>query len=504
MNNYEENFSHQINIDVDNIKIECEKFLSNLIEDVKKFKEDFNNYKIKFNSIKNKKSENIENILYTPEAILNSSPITLINAPWGSGKTFFIESLCEYILTGEIKLKYINKIIVIDAWKYSASTLIPNDFVNHLIDKLASGYKKRKKIKKTFYSFLNSVPLAIINNKLGIDIKIDEKNNLSVEDSIDTLNKYINKPVLVVLDNIERIGSSWWDVIKIIQKLVVLENFIFLLPVYREKLQPEGDSEWSIDKYVSIPIYNIKTNYDSVLKDYFDKKYLQELKYILNININGECLNLRQLNNLLNKHFRNIVFSNKYEMLYKFKKYIWNPIDNTTGESLSLVDELIEQDVKDLADDCQAIVTIHQWIQRNYKEFNLEKITVDINGNTNHQINRPIYKCFTSEIKNLLKIINESFNKLKVENRFNNKNKEMLDWFKSVESKLLDIEKDKDKLYLNNAALEIKEEYLKEEIENTIDNITTSNNIYIKYTYDWAKIVREKITSKLNNIIKFR
>lgn len=81
--------------------------------------------------------------------------------------------------------------------------------------------------------FYDYVLVSWTNNYFKIDLpKLVDK-----DDAIKKLNKYINKPTLVIIDNIERLDKDSWEIIKIIQKLQSLENFIFVLPINVNKLK---------------------------------------------------------------------------------------------------------------------------------------------------------------------------------------------------------------------------------------------------------------------------
>lgn len=70
----------------------------------------------------------------------------------------------------------------------------------------------------------------------GIQSSINKKINKR-EKYLKKLNKLIDKPVLVILDNIERIRKDSWEIIKTLQKLAELDNFIFLLSLKIKKVK---------------------------------------------------------------------------------------------------------------------------------------------------------------------------------------------------------------------------------------------------------------------------
>lgn len=321
---YVEKFSKDIIINHDNLKEQCTFFIRNIEKNSKKYKDEIEYAKEEFDNLKTNKKE----VIFTPENLLNISPITILDAPWGTGKTFFIESLCKYILKGEIKLDYIKKIIVIDSWKYSISSTIPSDFIIHLVENLAATLKWKNKIKMLFINFLNSFTFSILNGAIGLSFKIGGKKleELPTDKIVDKLNKHIKVPILVIIDNIERIGENGWEILKTIQRLAMLNNLIFVLPMNKNKLVNEKltNSEWRIEKYINIPFYTFKQDYIGLLKKYNIKDDLTSiLNDLLSTQINGECLSIRELDKIFSseEHVQEN-FKNKYKALIYFKE-IW-------------------------------------------------------------------------------------------------------------------------------------------------------------------------------------
>lgn len=328
-NKYIEKFSRNIVINTSNLKNQCDYFINHLEKKAKKYAENIKKESDEFNKLykKNKK------IIFTPENLLNVSPITILDAPWGAGKTFFIESLCKYVLKDEIKLNYIKKIIVIDSWKYSISNVIPTDFIFYLVEKLASTLKLKDDITKLFINFLNSSAVSMFNKFTGTSFKIKDKNleNIHIDDVIDKLNDCIKEPILIIVDNIERIGENGWEILKTIQRLAMLNNLIFVLPMNKDKLVKEklGNSEWKIEKYINIPFYIFKQDYIGVLKKYNIRDDLVGIfNYLLTQQIDGECLSIRELDKILSEENIDENFENKYKGLIYFNE-IWSQEDES-------------------------------------------------------------------------------------------------------------------------------------------------------------------------------
>ncbi len=71
--------------DIDLIK-PCQKFINDLEQEYILFKS-----KLEKNEKKWESYLNNENIFFIPEEISIRSPLTIIDAPWGSGKTFLLK-----------------------------------------------------------------------------------------------------------------------------------------------------------------------------------------------------------------------------------------------------------------------------------------------------------------------------------------------------------------------------------------------------------------------------
>lgn len=509
MSIYEERFSNEIIITTNNIKEQCEKFLNNLIKNTKEFKKQHNKYKKEFDDLKNKGKEKNKRIIFTPENILNSSPITLIDAPWGSGKTFFIENLCEYILSGEIELDYIDKIILIDAWKYSTSTMMPDDFIDHLLNELTRGYKTKMIIKIWIANLLVSIrPIISLTNSKFLDTimnfficLLQPKSYIKkdIEYFIKKINKKFTKPILVVVDNIERIGSGWWEIIKIIQKLVALDNFIFVIPMYKEKLKLENGSEWSIDKYISIPSYTLKNDYACVLKKHnFKHEYLNDLTNLLNEKVNGEVLNLRQLSNLLSSNLNDRKFSNKYEMLYWFENNIWPSEKHKSKFRDDFLNRIVRSDIDKLNKNFLSITSAYEMLVTDHKELNLKHIKINEYVSFGTPVIIPTYKCYSTEIKDLIKIINYSFEKLEKIGSMDKKDQQFFTRFKIAKSNLTKIKNNVDESYLNNIMIEISKEYLDKVKMINVGNGKSKDFFIDSYFNNWSILIENKLIGRIN------
>ncbi|MGL4647415.1 MAG: P-loop NTPase fold protein [Mycoplasmoidaceae bacterium] len=313
----------------DDFNTQCEAFLKFLEEEAKIFNENYKKNRKDFQ----KKYDN-KDIIFLPESVAVASPITIIHGPWGSGKTYFIETLAKNIIDKKITCKYFKKVIMFDALNY----LNPNDIPMAIISKLynvllkSKDGKVDKKINKGlktsldnfFVPAFNKVIIPMINGTLKVAI---DKFNDSLESKINDFAKLFDEPILIIIDNIERLNAQAWDVIKFISKLAIIPNFCFVMPMNAYKLQNNDVDlkELRIQRYLNIPVFIFKQNYLSVLLDLgFDDSTAQMLNEILIKENYGNQLSIRELRKSMIRYKTVAAFKeSKAKGLANFKE-IWN------------------------------------------------------------------------------------------------------------------------------------------------------------------------------------
>ncbi|MGL5358084.1 MAG: P-loop NTPase fold protein [Metamycoplasmataceae bacterium] len=316
--------NHKIVVDFkdNDLKKQCSYFFKQIEEDYSKFLKELEKNEIKFEEIKNKyncKSDNDIEVDFIPENISIKSPLTIINAPWGTGKTYFIEKMAKYIMLNDecIKLRKIKRIIIIDAWKFSSANNIPDDLISELfkiiLEKKDSGLKTSTlKIVKNIF---NVWAIPWVNKFTGMEIPKIEEKNLNNEEQIIEMQKIINDPILIILDNIERLEEDAWEIIKAIQKMSIYRNFLFVLPMNKDKLRNSENGEWKIDKYITLPYYDFTQNYKGLLKsESFNGTQIEILNDLLQIEFNNKNLTLREVSRFIKKE----------NLLEEFKKSNWH------------------------------------------------------------------------------------------------------------------------------------------------------------------------------------
>ncbi|CRX37091.1 / / hypothetical protein / 586887:588569 Forward [Candidatus Hepatoplasma crinochetorum] len=295
------------------------------------------------------------NVYFSQEKILKKSPLTILNAPWGSGKTHFIEKLAKNFIDQKINLKTFKNIIILDVWKYSNSKHIPDEIMAELFFILSKIYDKEdtkklmQKLHRFAIKFFNATAISWINyfGKANFE-KLQIKEINETEKIIDNISNDL-EPTLIIFDNIERIGKSSWEILKAIFKISQIDNFCFILPMNLNKLndnKKEKNDEYPIEKYIDLPIFEFEQNYLSFLKtNGIREEEAIIINNILNTEIDGKKLSIREVEQRFNK---NDIFNidNKYLKIDKIVKNVWGSV----SEAKKYLDDEIKKFISQLTE----------------------------------------------------------------------------------------------------------------------------------------------------------
>lgn len=376
-------FAKEILIDQDSdLKKECEFFIKELDLLYTDYKNNLDQlekeWKIKF------KNGNFPNVSFVPEKLAIKSPLTILDGAWGSGKTHFIETLATFFIEkdkkSEIDRKQFKNLVIVDAWYYLSSNNITESLIKELSKILHKFLEKTKiteiknKINKIFkwsWKKRNSIAKFLIVT-LAIFFNLSElttstlfwnatENKEEEEEDDDNfwekeykqIIKKIDaniKPTIIIFDNIERMGYQAIEIIKTIQKLSIFKKFLFLIPMNKNQLSfgHRNDlalNEAAIDKYITLGSYFVlKSNYAGMLKKIgINNEYINIIQSVLNENIRGYTLSIRQAENTFKNHKIVDAFSvNKYTGLGSLQK-IW-----PAYKIKSIIEEDVNLLIKDL------------------------------------------------------------------------------------------------------------------------------------------------------------
>ncbi|AAT28096.1 hypothetical protein [[Mycoplasma] mobile] len=335
----------QINVHSEEEYLKKQKeFLEELELNWEKFEKE-NKFQFDYDNKYKEKMKDEKLGFYEFELSFKRSPLTIIHAPWGTGKTYFLDSLVKNFVDKKFENTKIERIIFIDLWKYSYSESIDLDISK-------SFYKNapmsRRKFRQNATKGLGYVS-KFINNALNIveaTPGIPKLNGLSQVLDFSKIGDYFLKEKvvklfsvdetrkLVILDNIERLGENIWEIFKFIFELQSLENNIYLLPMNKQFLihkKNESGGEYQIQKFIDISPFEFKQNYLGILTKFFQRegKHFEHLKNdlnkILEMEIEGQKLSIRELEQNLNLN-KDLLFKqeSRYKFLKAFNETIWN------------------------------------------------------------------------------------------------------------------------------------------------------------------------------------
>ncbi len=482
------------------------------------------------NNLKSIKEKNKQRAHFTPEKVLIRSPITIIDAPWGTGKTHFIEEMGKMFIKGKEESFFFKKFVIIDTWKFCNS----EDVIYEIIDELAKIFlndeerkEKNKLIAFTSWiieqiklngksfsgaiefssNLINTLSISynhskFINNKKE-NIEIDK-----IEKEKEEISRIMKNPPLTMIffDNVERLGSYSWMMIKIIQKLSMINNLILIFPINKNKLHSlayDGENEnyeMNIEKYIQLPFYILEQDYLGVLeKIEINKDYINIINDILIESIDGFNMSVRKvLKTFKHLNIKEKFDESKHKGLISLKE-IWDPIAEINKNK---IDELIIEDIKQFSKFAYFLDT---WYQ------NLKNIIFGDSFLDAILENEKYWNNLNEEWSKIIRSINEFYNvdsMYKWDNLNRNWEKEMKDIVSFLEEiysyNKKTIEKmNKQIINLENVKKEKEEEKVETQsgIEESNKIINQLKNSKIKKEIEKLSL-EESVVKKLENILE--
>lgn len=308
-------------------------FLSKLKRMNDEFLSQYNKYEKEYKEFikENKSSKN--KVAFRPEILTRKSPLTIIDAKWGSGKTHFVEQLIKNIAADKLDEKEFKTAILIDAWKTSVSRNKTVDLFNQLKNLLLEIFPKEnvQNLKK-FFESASSIATDVVKHKSGIDFsKQSEVQKLTYkieEEFKDIENK---GTTLIFVDNIERVGRESWEVIKAISRLLMIKGFIVILPINLNKMhrayedvdENEQNPESAIEKYLDLKYFEFKQDYVGILeKQGIEGERALYFNKVLSVKHDESVLSVREAENRI---VSTQIFKKRdhYESVILFQQNIW-------------------------------------------------------------------------------------------------------------------------------------------------------------------------------------
>ena len=311
-----------------------------------------------------------KSVFFQPEILSKRSPLTILNGPWGSGKTYFIERVAYNFEDKKEENKRIFKsIIILNTWKFSYS----NDLVEEIMSEVfLSLCKNNPKIKDTILliaKFLFNIASPAWMKKFTFT-QSDKKDYKKL---VEEAEKNIKKTI-IFFDNIERLGSRSWDVIKAIHKLSEFSNFLFVLPMNLDDLLKNPDNligEYPIEKFIDIKIFNFQQGYLEFFQNLgFNEELSKNLNEISSERIDGSNLSIREIeqrtkSNIINKSKNNIK-EDDFKVIKIFLIKIWNP--SISRENI--INKYIEEYISNWSKMQEIINQFYRELPQNHEIYN--------------------------------------------------------------------------------------------------------------------------------------
>lgn len=298
-----------------------------------------------------------KDFIFTPEEISKKSPLTIINALWGTGKTYFVESMMKHFIKGNIKSEVFKRCYIIDAWKFSNSENVSIEFAVELSKHLLESSEKLKNAEKKdlFKKIVSSIvpssisisiptPIGVIDMSKDLELKGDDAKK------VDKTWKHIknnSEPTIIIIDNIERLGKHSWDLLKTLLRLQEFNNFLLILTTNLKGFNGDDvtSGEYPIEKYVDFYRYDMQQGYTKFLSSIFDdNRIVSELNSIFINPGKNNKMSIRELQSFCNM----IELSECKTSLCAFRKIypIWDDKSQMLRIVNSYIGEMIEIEKK--------------------------------------------------------------------------------------------------------------------------------------------------------------
>lgn len=176
-----------------------------------------------------------------------------IEGPWGSGKTSFLNLVLE-------NLGSPNGVIVINfnPWNFSDQNALITDFFNSIIAAIKGQLSGRAmKVLKSYapklrVSFNPSIALGFLNIGLGTSLRGNDKTLKATREEIDKELKLLNKKIVIIIDDIDRLDKKETRLImKLVKITANFPNTVFLLAYDRERVAKRLEEDgWPGEEYL--------------------------------------------------------------------------------------------------------------------------------------------------------------------------------------------------------------------------------------------------------------
>lgn len=346
--------------------------------------------------------DNCEEVNITLDSLKNKSLITYIDAPWGSGKTYFVENLVKWIKRkdSEEEFKFSNSpskinINVLDAWEiYNHNNIEDflvksfnidqndfNEFLKNIDNKWTKTKSITRKILLTFKKIISALKLSVkVGGLVGVEIEfsklfendsefleswktfkeknedkiknIKEKDLLSIMFSEYIEDKYKENNNMIIIDNIERLSSkNRLDVINKIMNWANLSGTTYLFLTNFQKINFSTTFEEDFWNKISLhETFKLTNSWETYISEYTQNEFdlssdkLEQIRnFILNMiplffSNNNDNMDIREMKKLLDN------WNEKNDIL----KEELDDLEKNKKLIISLLKEIIEKNLEGL------------------------------------------------------------------------------------------------------------------------------------------------------------
>ena len=210
-----------------------------------------------------------------------------ITAPWGTGKTSFLNLILEHISKRDFEVV---RFIPRDSKSYKT---IQEDFFNSIACVLSKYDSRCSKTLKDYMASLQLIDNRGVVEKLVNFYRIWNKDSL--KDSIKKSFVSLDKKVLVIIDDFDRLSKDEiLEVLKLIDSNAAFTNLVFLTAYDKEQVNKSlGDSYTTKDAYFVDKFFNLEFTIPSRPYSYISRYIEDKLCKFLNAN-KSEKKNIQQ------------------------------------------------------------------------------------------------------------------------------------------------------------------------------------------------------------------
>lgn len=247
----------------------------------------------------------------------------MLRGPWGSGKTWFVDSLRKSL--DDIPDK---RSLYVSLFGVSKPSDIADQFFQQIHPKLSN-----KKVQKAW-----SIGKSFLKGTLKLDLNNDGEDDFNWQISVPDLEKWASTAgAVLIFDDLERVGMALSDILGYINQFVEHEGYRVIVIANEEKCVETIEGFPTIKEKVIGRTFEISPNVDAALNHFLEEiklngsafKILNERRLII-----LKVFNRSKQRNLRLLRQATLDFENLWKCLFD--------VDNQLAEKSEFVDRLVE------------------------------------------------------------------------------------------------------------------------------------------------------------------